>query len=113
MSHNDISEFERSPRLNRTLVVIQPNDAIRLCTYGSENLTSWNGDIICDNENVSRSCSWFVSKHDLDSITEEFKNLVADDKYVFEQYKDKQSLKEATDLIMKEISKEAGLEYNF
>ena len=81
-------EYELSPRINKTLVMIQPELPVRLCTYGSENLTKWNGDIICDSEDVSKNCSWFKSKKSEEEAIEEFKQLVSNDDLVFKNYPD-------------------------
>lgn len=89
ISDNSIpTEYERSPRINKTLVIIQSEVPIRLCTYGSENLSKWNGDIICDSEDVSMNCSWFKAKISEDEAVEEFKQLVSNDEMVLELYPD-------------------------
>lgn len=88
LSHKIPMEFERAPRINRTLVVFNDHKPIKICTYGSENSTTWNGDKICDNESVSKPCPWFRPKISLEEAANEFQNLVSDDSYVEKTYPD-------------------------
>jgi hypothetical protein len=81
-------EFERSPRINQTLVVFQEHSPVRICTYGSQNLETWNGDIICNDESVSKPCSWFNPKVSPEESADEFRKLVSDDSYVEKFYPD-------------------------
>lgn len=82
------TEFEISPRIVSTLVVIQPEIvSIRLCTYGSDNPETWNGTV-CDSEEVSKSCPFFQPVKSEDQANEEFEKLLADDAYVLKHYKD-------------------------
>lgn len=81
-------EFERAPRKNRTLVVLQESPkAIRLCMYGSESSETWSGDI-CDSDSVSASCPMFrphVSSHE---AALEFEHALSDDETVLKSFPD-------------------------
>jgi len=81
-------EFERAPRISKTLIVINNSSSIRICTYGSKFPNDWNGDVVCDNDSVSYSCKYFTPKVVLSDSLKNFQNLVSNDKYVSEHYKD-------------------------
>lgn len=79
-------EYEIAPREVTSLVIIQPDSPIDLCTYGSDKPETWNGDI-CD-DNVACQCRFFKSKIDESNAINDFDKLMADDAYVLEHYKD-------------------------
>lgn len=80
-------ETEMVPRKHVTLVVIQPDKPVRICTYGSEDPASWEG-VICDSDKTSFSCPVFKSRLSIEEAEQEFNGLMADDAYVFENHKD-------------------------
>ncbi len=81
------AEFERAPRTVTSLVVIQPDQKIRLCMYGADNPAEWPGDI-CDSDEMAQGCRFFQSKSTEAETIGEFNALMADDKYVYDNYKD-------------------------
>jgi hypothetical protein len=85
------TEVEIAPRIVSTLIVIEPNLPIRLCTYGSERPDLWNGDI-CDDDETAKKCPYFVAKVSEGQAVDEFNTLMADDDYVLENYKDMATL---------------------
>jgi hypothetical protein len=82
---DDETEFAASH--NATLIVIQPDKPIRLCMYGSEDLTKWSGDI-CDGDDTSKSCKWFKPRITAEEAKKEFLDKLSDDKYVYDSYLD-------------------------
>jgi len=62
-------------------------DSIRLCGHGIENNLIWNGDI-CDTDSISKSCKLFSPKVSVDEARDKFGELMSDDKYVYEHYRD-------------------------
>jgi len=85
------TEEEWSPRVQRTLMVIQDPKPIRLCTYGSDNPEKWNG-IICDTDDVARACPYFNPSVDRKAAQDEFMDKLADDEFVFDNYRDMATL---------------------
>jgi hypothetical protein len=85
------TEVELSPRITTTLVVIQPDSPIRLCMYGSEKPDLWNGDV-CDDDATAHACPYFSPKISEDRSVEKFNELMSDDAFVLENYKDIASL---------------------
>lgn len=89
-------EMKLAPRKQTTLVVIDgPPRPIRICTYGSDNPESWNGDI-CDTEEHASQCPYFTPAESAEDLRERFRVLMADDEFVFENYKDVMALQWAT-----------------
>ena len=76
-----------SPRKITTLVVFQEPQAIRICTYGSSDVKTWNGNI-CDSETVSKPCAFFKCHKSFQDLEAEFKENIKNDKYVAKHYKD-------------------------
>lgn len=88
----DVDELIPSERLVRpskstSIVVLRDPTPVRLCMYGSENPSSWAGEL-CDRDERAASCPWFSPSVSVQSATASFDGLMADDKYVYENYKD-------------------------
>lgn len=81
------TELEIAPRKVTTLVVIQEEKSVRLCTYGSESPADWSGDI-CDSDDVSAGCRLFEPLIGPDEAADDFMSLLKDDKYVYENLRD-------------------------
>lgn len=86
-NNSNFMEIDRAPKTSVTLVVINPETPTRLCMYGSENPETWNG-VICDRDEISKSCKYFNPKKRLNEAREEFLSIMSDDEYVYENYKD-------------------------
>lgn len=86
---NDLFSPEREvgPSHSVSLVVLQEPSPVRLCLYGSEDPITWEGEL-CDSDNKSKSCKWFRPKKDRKQAILEFEELLHDDKYVFDNYRD-------------------------
>jgi hypothetical protein len=69
------------------VVVKDSPESIRLCSYGSDKSSSWNGDI-CDTVDKAKSCPYFQPRVTLDQSIEEFQNLIHSDNYVSDNFKD-------------------------
>lgn len=76
-----------APRKQVTLIVIQPEMPIRLCTYGSNDPSTWNGDI-CDSEAQSRPCPYFTAKVSEANAAQEFREILEDDSETHTKYLD-------------------------
>jgi len=85
------TELEIAPRKQVTLLVIQDEQPIHLCMYGSDDPASWPGNI-CDDDAISRSCKMFQPKVSLDQARQEFIDKLSDDEYVFNNYRDMATL---------------------
>ena len=81
------TEVEIAPRVITSLVVIQPDFPIRLCMYGSSDPATWNGDL-CDCDEVAQKCKLFQSRLAESAMASQFDLLMADDEYVYANYKD-------------------------
>jgi len=75
------------PRRHVTLVVLRDDSAVHLCMYGAEDPARWAGDV-CDDDATARSCKLFKPSVDMDQAKSEFLDLMADDEYVFDNYRD-------------------------
>jgi hypothetical protein len=75
------------PRRQVTLVVLRDEAPIRLCMYGSEDASKWRGDV-CDDDSVARSCKLFKASVGLEEAKQEFLDRLADDRFVFDNYRD-------------------------
>jgi len=75
-----------APRQSKTLVVLQEESPIYLCLLGSEDSATWSGDI-CD-DTVAASCKHFNPRIPAEDVVEEFKELLKDDRYVYDNYLD-------------------------
>jgi hypothetical protein len=80
-------ELSLAPRVSTTLLVIQPESPIRLCMYGSENPSTWSGDI-CNDDIKSSSCPYFKPITEESSVVDSFNDLLKDDEFVANNYKD-------------------------
>jgi hypothetical protein len=70
-----------------SIVIIQDNQSTHFCAFGSEKPDEWNG-IICDNDDVAKSCKWFKPKVPIDKVEIEFEELMKDDEFVLNHYPD-------------------------
>lgn len=88
-SQHDYStvELELAPRKSETVVLIQDDDSVFYCTYGSDDSEQWSG-LICDKDEIARSCKWFVPSVSPKEAQDEFLELMGDDKLVYEEYRD-------------------------
>jgi hypothetical protein len=84
---SNFMDIDRAPIKSVTLIVIKPEIPTRLCMYGSENPETWNG-IICDRDEISKSCKYFIPKQNFTQAKENFLDILSDDEYVYENYKD-------------------------
>ncbi len=84
-------ELKLVPRRQVTLVVLRPELPIRLCMYGSQDMENWPG-IVCDSDDVAKSCPMFKSKQSLDDSRAEFMEKLSDDEWVFDNHKDMAAL---------------------
>ncbi len=76
-----------SPRKQTTLLVIQDDSPIHLCMYGSDDMTTWSGDI-CNDDSVARSCKYFKPLVSPDQARSDFLETLSDDKYTHDNYRD-------------------------
>lgn len=91
-------EFKLAPRVQKTLVVIENADrAVRICMYGSENQDKWNGTI-CDSVEHAQSCPLFTPSISIEEAQSQYENLIMDDEYVYENYKDIAALQWVLDI---------------
>lgn len=79
--------YHMAPSRQVTLVVLREDKPIHLCMYGSDDPSKWRGDI-CDSDDVAQSCKLFRPLVSVDQAKQEFLNLMADDEYVFNNYRD-------------------------
>lgn len=81
-------ELERAPRRQVTLVVLNDElDGVGLCMHNASDSSKWEGNT-CDSDDVSRSCPLFKPRASAEEAKNGFLELVADDEYVFENYRD-------------------------
>lgn len=78
---------ELAPRKSNTLIVINSDQAIRLCGYGSDDVKSWNGDI-CDSEEISKTCALFRPIKKDSDLNADFEDILKDDRATMEHYPD-------------------------
>lgn len=81
------TEFERAPRKNVTLLVLQEESPIRLCMYGKSDPATWAGEI-CDNDDKARQCKLFKPLVSASEARIEIMSRLSDDEYVYDNYKD-------------------------
>ena len=76
------------PRHQVTLVVLQDEDKgpATLCMYGSEDISSWSGDVCVGDK--PKSCSVFKPRVSMQDAQNEFIELLANDEYVYDNMKD-------------------------
>lgn len=86
-------EMPVAPRDQSTVVVFQNenNGSVHLCMYGSEDSKNWKGSI-CDSDEVSLSCPMFKPRTSIQESKKEFIEHLADDEYVFNNYRDMATL---------------------
>lgn len=89
-------DMDLAPRRSVTLLVIQPDQPIRLCMHGSEDPATWSGDL-CDSDDVSRSCPKFKAKTTTAEAAAEANRRMSDDDWVLENMKDVAALQWAVD----------------
>lgn len=76
------------PHKQVTMVVFREEQkTVRLCVYGSENPTTWSGDI-CVNDDTAKSCPHFESKVTEESAIGKFNEAMADDEFVLNNMND-------------------------
>jgi hypothetical protein len=80
-------EYDIAPCKSSTLLIVQTDLPVGVCTFGSDKPLEWNGDL-CDDEYIMKSCKNFSPRISINEATEEFNNLMCDDEYVIENYKD-------------------------
>lgn len=76
-------------RNQSTVVVFQNDDngPVHLCMYDSGDAKEWKGSV-CDSDEVSSSCPMFKPRLNLEDAKSEFLDSLADDEYVFNNYRD-------------------------
>jgi hypothetical protein len=89
-------DVELAPRKQTTLMVIQPEQSIRICTYGSAG-KEWNGDV-CDSDDKSSDCPWFKAARSEEEVGAEFDAVLADVEFVFENFRDMATLQWVLDV---------------
>ena len=90
-------EESLAPRTAVSLVVIQEDKPIRICTYGSDDPKNWNGDV-CDHESTAASCPYFSSIHNENDKNKEFDLILNDDKQTLDLYPDVAALQWVLDV---------------
>jgi hypothetical protein len=80
-------EYEMAPRKQTTLIVRDESSSIHLCMYGSDNPATWPGSI-CDSDDIAKRCPWFKPRVAHTQARQEFLDKLADDEYVFDNYRD-------------------------
>ena len=88
-SQNDLStEYELAPRRQTTLVVLNIElGPEHLCMYGSDNPSSWTGEL-CDNDAKASNCPYFRPSHSIDEAAADFEECFSNDKYVYDNHRD-------------------------
>lgn len=89
-------DVDLAPRKQVTLMVIQPEAPVTICTYDSKS-KDWNGDI-CDTDEKAAECPWFKPALSEAAAEAEFEELLADDEFVFENYRDVATLQWVLDV---------------
>lgn len=90
------TDAELAPRKQTTLLVIQPDQSIRICTYGSTG-KDWNGDV-CDSDDKSSDCPWFKAARSEEEVGAEFDAMLSDVEFVFENFRDMATLQWVLDV---------------
>lgn len=85
------TEFELAPRNQVSLVIIQQEKPICICTFGSDKSETWNGDI-CDDDSVSQNCPKFIPLQSKEDAEAEFLENLRNDDFVLKTYPDIASL---------------------
>lgn len=85
----NISDIEEKsvPRRSVSLIIIQEEKPIRICTYGSNDPANWNGDI-CDSELVSANCPYFTPSKEQHTLSQEFDEILSNDQKTLQEYPD-------------------------
>jgi hypothetical protein len=93
-SRSELStELDLAPRKVTTLLVIKDDQPVRICTLGlcAGNSTAgsvgWDRDV-CDSDSISATCGMFKARTGADEAYDEFMELLKDDKFVYENYRD-------------------------
>ena len=87
----NVVELSLAPREVTTTLVLERDEAVRLCMYGAEDPGQWPGDV-CDDDDTARRCKWFKPKMAADAAQAEFEGLLADDEWVYENHRDMAAL---------------------
>lgn len=82
-----VTEYELAPRRSYSLVTFKEEGPIRLCMYGADDPSEWKGDV-CEKDETAEGCKYFKPKTSVAEAQEEFQDLVADDNYVYEHYRE-------------------------
>lgn len=87
-SQSDLStELDLAPRQVTTLLVIQEDKPVRICMYGADSPAEWSGDL-CDDDSIAPGCKFFVPLKTVSEATDDFMVALADDKLVYERFRD-------------------------
>jgi len=81
---------DRRVRFGRavSLVVLREEpSSVRLCMYGAEDPALWAGEV-CDSDEKAASCPMFSPSVRKEDAMAAFKELMRDDAYVYENYRD-------------------------
>ena len=81
-------DFELSPKRQHTLVtLVDDSYRVHMCMYKSKSPLEWEGNT-CNSDDVAKSCVMFKPRVSAEEAKNEFLELVADDEYVFDNYRD-------------------------
>ena len=81
------TEYELSPRLQTTLIVLNEDRTVHLCMYGVQDKATWSGDT-CDTDDKAKCCPMFKPRVTLEQARADFMNKLSDDEYVFDNFRD-------------------------
>lgn len=76
-----------SPRIQSTLIVLNNQESVRICSYGSDDSSKWTGQI-CDSEEISSPCPYFKPKVTKEEAFREFSEILGDDQKTLALYPD-------------------------
>lgn len=81
-------ELDLAPCYTEIIIASGPEDiSTYYCAYGINDPENWSG-MICDKDEIAESCKWFAPKATARQAREEFLQLMEDDEYVYENYRD-------------------------
>ena len=80
-------EYHPIPCRSQIHIVIEKDAITGVCTFGSEIQSKWNGDL-CNTDKDVEGCKNFTPMLSVDEAVEEFNNLMTNDEYVIDNYKD-------------------------
>ncbi len=84
-SHKNKEEMYPSHTVT-LLVIPDKQDPIPLCMYNSENPNKWKGDLCLGD--TPKSCPYFKNKHDINTVKNDFEELLKDDLFVAKHMKE-------------------------